>query len=58
MAVMVDKETKEKVPVTAFINADQLAKDVARINDAARGKIAQPESLSGIESSQSTLQQK
>jgi 7,8-dihydro-6-hydroxymethylpterin dimethyltransferase len=38
MAVMVDKETKEKVPVTAFINADQLAKDVARINDAARGK--------------------
>src|SRR5437016_379767 len=38
MAVMVDKETKEKVPVTAFINADQLAKDVARVNDAARGK--------------------
>jgi uncharacterized radical SAM superfamily Fe-S cluster-containing enzyme len=38
MAVMVDKETKEKVPVTAFINADRLAKDVARINDAARGK--------------------
>ena len=24
--------------VTAFINADQLAKDVARVNDAARGK--------------------
>ncbi len=38
MAVMVDKETKEKVPVTAFINADRLARDVARINDAARGK--------------------
>ncbi|PWU06394.1 MAG: radical SAM protein [Terriglobia bacterium] len=38
MAVMVDKETGEKVPVTAFINADRLAKDVARINDAARGK--------------------
>src|SRR6202165_729221 len=38
MAVMVDKETKEKVPVTAFLNADRLAKDVARINDAARGK--------------------
>jgi uncharacterized radical SAM superfamily Fe-S cluster-containing enzyme len=38
MAVMVDKQTKEKVPVTAFINADRLAKDVARINDAARGK--------------------
>src|SRR5881409_2486903 len=38
MAVMVDKETKEKVPVTAFLNADRLAKDVARVNDAARGK--------------------
>jgi uncharacterized radical SAM superfamily Fe-S cluster-containing enzyme len=38
MAVMVDKETKEAVAVTAFLNADQLAKDVARINDAARGK--------------------
>jgi tetraether lipid synthase len=38
MAVMVDKETGERAPVTAFINADQLAKDVARVNDAARGK--------------------
>src|SRR5882672_3869699 len=38
MAVMVDKETKERVPVTAFINADRWAKDVARVNDAARGK--------------------
>jgi hypothetical protein len=38
MAVMVDKETKEAKPVTAFWNADQLAKDVARVNDAARGK--------------------
>jgi uncharacterized radical SAM superfamily Fe-S cluster-containing enzyme len=38
MAVMVDKETREAVPVTAFLNADQLARDVARINDAARGK--------------------
>jgi hypothetical protein len=38
MAVMVDKETKERVPVTAFLHADQLAKDVARVNDAARGK--------------------
>jgi hypothetical protein len=38
MAVMVDKETKERVPVTAFWNADRLAKDVARVNDAARGK--------------------
>src|SRR5262245_61648948 len=38
MAVMCDKETKEYRPVTAFLNADQLAKDVARINDAARSK--------------------
>jgi uncharacterized radical SAM superfamily Fe-S cluster-containing enzyme len=38
MAVMIDKETKEAVPVTAFLNADQLAKDLARVNDAARGR--------------------
>jgi 7,8-dihydro-6-hydroxymethylpterin dimethyltransferase len=38
MAVMVDKETKEAKPVTEFWNADQLARDVARVNDAARGK--------------------
>ena len=38
MAVMIDKETKEAVPVTAFLNADRLAKDIAKINDAARGK--------------------
>jgi uncharacterized radical SAM superfamily Fe-S cluster-containing enzyme len=38
LAVMCDKETKEAVPVTAFLNADRLAKDVARINDAARGR--------------------
>jgi 7,8-dihydro-6-hydroxymethylpterin dimethyltransferase len=38
MAIMCDKETKEYRPVTAFLNADQLAKDVASINDAARGK--------------------
>ncbi len=38
MAVMCDKETKEYVPVTAFLNAEQLAKDVARINDGARSK--------------------
>jgi uncharacterized radical SAM superfamily Fe-S cluster-containing enzyme len=37
MAVMIDKETKEAVPVTAFLNADQLAKDLRRVNDAARG---------------------
>jgi uncharacterized radical SAM superfamily Fe-S cluster-containing enzyme len=38
MAVMIDKETKEAAPVTAFLNADQLSKDVAAVNDAARGK--------------------
>src|SRR5437763_9067676 len=37
MAVMIDKETKEAVPVTAFLNAAQLAKDVAAITDAGRG---------------------
>src|SRR5580765_2549929 len=38
MAVMCDKETKEYVPVTAFLNADRLAKDIAKINDGARSK--------------------
>src|SRR5215217_1734077 len=38
MALMIDKETKESVPVTAFLHAEQLAKDVAQVNDAARGK--------------------
>ena len=38
MAIMVDKETREAVPVTAFLNADQFARDIARINDWARSK--------------------
>jgi hypothetical protein len=38
MALMIDKETKEAVPVTAFLKAEQLAKDVAAVNDAGRGK--------------------
>ncbi|HEX5215100.1 MAG TPA: radical SAM protein, partial [Vicinamibacterales bacterium] len=38
MAVMIDKETKEAVPVTAFLKADSMAKDVAKVNDAARGR--------------------
>src|SRR5499427_5438233 len=38
MAIMIDKETKEAVPVTAFLNGERLAKGVARINDAGRGK--------------------
>ncbi len=38
MAVMIDKETKEFRPVTAFLNAERLAKDVARVTDAGRSK--------------------
>jgi hypothetical protein len=38
MAVMIDKETKEAVPVTAFLHADQLAKDLRKVNDAQRGR--------------------
>jgi uncharacterized radical SAM superfamily Fe-S cluster-containing enzyme len=38
MAIMVDKETREAVPVTAFLDADQFAKDIARVNDWARSK--------------------
>jgi len=38
MAIMIDKHTKEAVPVTAFLNAEQLAKDVAAVNDAGRGR--------------------
>jgi uncharacterized radical SAM superfamily Fe-S cluster-containing enzyme len=38
MAVMIDKETGESAPVTAFLHGDRLARDIARVNDAARGK--------------------
>jgi uncharacterized radical SAM superfamily Fe-S cluster-containing enzyme len=38
MAVMVDKETKESVPVTRFLHGDRLATDIQRVNDAARGR--------------------
>ena len=38
MAIMIDKETKEAVPVTAFLKGDQLALDVQKVNNAARGK--------------------
>ena len=38
MAVMIDKETKEAVPFTAFVKGERLAKDIAKINDAARGR--------------------
>src|SRR5690606_37774699 len=37
MALMIDKETKEAVPVTAFMNAQAVANDIKRVNDAARG---------------------
>jgi uncharacterized radical SAM superfamily Fe-S cluster-containing enzyme len=38
MALMVDKETKEAAPVTAFLNMDRVSKDLAKVNDAARGR--------------------
>jgi uncharacterized radical SAM superfamily Fe-S cluster-containing enzyme len=38
MAVMIDKETKEAVPVTAFLNAQGMANDVKKVNDASRGR--------------------
>jgi uncharacterized radical SAM superfamily Fe-S cluster-containing enzyme len=38
MAVMIDKETKEAVPVTAFLKAGTLANDLKKVNDAARGR--------------------
>ncbi|OLE55530.1 MAG: radical SAM protein, partial [Acidobacteria bacterium 13_1_20CM_3_53_8] len=38
MAVMVDKFTKEAVPMTAFLRAEQFAKDLVQVNDAGRGK--------------------
>ena len=39
MAVMIDKETKEAVPFTAFVKGERLAKDIARVNDAAGGRM-------------------
>ncbi|HEX5069484.1 MAG TPA: radical SAM protein [Vicinamibacterales bacterium] len=38
MAVIIDKETSEAVPITAFLNGPQLAKDIQKVNDAARGR--------------------
>jgi len=37
-AMMIDKETKEAAPVPVFLKMERFAKDVARINDAARGR--------------------
>jgi uncharacterized radical SAM superfamily Fe-S cluster-containing enzyme len=39
MGVMVDKETKEAVPITAFLDAEQVAKDVQAVTDAGRGRL-------------------
>ena len=39
MAVMIDKHTKEAVPVSAFLNAERLAADVTRVTDAGRGRL-------------------
>jgi uncharacterized radical SAM superfamily Fe-S cluster-containing enzyme len=39
MAVMIDKETKEAVPFTAFVRGEQLAKDIATVNDGAGGRV-------------------
>jgi 7,8-dihydro-6-hydroxymethylpterin dimethyltransferase len=38
MAMMVDKQTREAVPVTAFLDAEQFAKDLAKVNDWARSR--------------------
>jgi uncharacterized radical SAM superfamily Fe-S cluster-containing enzyme len=38
MAVMIDKETREAAPITAFLHSEGLTKDVKLINDAARGR--------------------
>ncbi len=38
MAIMIDKDTKEAVPVTKFLKAEQLAKDVAAVSDAGRSR--------------------
>src|SRR6201989_843644 len=38
MALMIDKETKKAVPVTAFLNGDKIGSDVAKVNDAGRGR--------------------
>ena len=38
MAIMIDKETKEAVPFTAFVRGERLSKDIASINDAAHGR--------------------
>src|SRR4026209_2027708 len=38
MAIMIDKETKEAVPVTKFLKAERFARDVQQVTDAGRGR--------------------
>jgi uncharacterized radical SAM superfamily Fe-S cluster-containing enzyme len=38
MAIMIDKETKEAVPVTKFFDIENFANKLKKVNDAARGK--------------------
>ncbi len=45
MAVMVDKFTKEAVPMTAFLRAEQFSRDITQVNDARRGRFL---SLTGM----------
>src|SRR5437588_12202004 len=40
MGLLVDKETKEAVPISNFVNVERFSQDIVRINDAARGKWA------------------
>src|SRR5450631_285929 len=38
MAIMIDKETKEAVPVTKFLRAERFARDVQQVTDAGRSR--------------------
>jgi uncharacterized radical SAM superfamily Fe-S cluster-containing enzyme len=38
MAVMIDKDTKERAAVTSFLNGPRLAEDLRVVNDSARGR--------------------
>ena len=38
MALMIDKETKESAPVPKFLKLEQIAEDLKKVNDGARGK--------------------
>ena len=38
MALVIDKETHEVAPVTAFLDVEQFTKDIATVNDAARSR--------------------